>query len=180
MSLVFEKANCDEIDSVFTLYKKRVAWMDEAGIRQWNVTDYLGAYPKSYYEEQLHNDNLFVLREDCQIIGAVVLLQNDDRWSDKAKASAYYIHNLVTEPAYKGAGKIILEEAAKLALCNNKQYIRLDCAVDNRFLNEYYESLGYHFAGNCEDGPYKGNRREKVLVQLNNPEATGGHKLQKI
>ena len=57
----------------------------------------------------------------------------------------------------------LVEEAEMLAIRHGKQYIRTDCAVDNGFLNRYYESLGYASAGRCEDGAYIGNRREKKL-----------------
>ena len=30
-------------------------------------------------------------------VGAVVLLEEDDRWADRADSSAFYIHNLVTD-----------------------------------------------------------------------------------
>ena len=111
-------------------------WMDEKGIRQWNVTDYLAAYPKSYYQEQQTIGNLYVL---------------------------VFIHNLVTDPKYRGAGKQLLSEIEKLAVRCGKQFVRLDCAVDNVFLNRYYESFGYKLSGTCIDGVYAGNRREKRL-----------------
>ena len=45
----------------------------------------------------------------------------------------------------------------------NKEFLRLDCDVDSEFLNRYYGSQGFELAGNCEDGMYKGNRRQKKL-----------------
>ena len=50
-----------------------------------------------------------------------------------------------------------------MAVSEGKEYLRLDCAVDNPVLNEYYESMGYETAGHCQDGPYYGVRREKRL-----------------
>ena len=32
--------------------------------------------------------------------------------------------------------------------------VRLDCAVDNAFLNNYYDLLGYKMVGTCQDGTY--------------------------
>ena len=163
MGYAFLHASPQELATVFALYELRVKWMDDHGIRQWNVTDYLDVYPMAYYAEQLRLGNLYVLKEEDRVAGAVVLLQSDDRWLDRVDSSAYYVHNLVTDPAYQGAGKRILEEAEMLAIRHGKQYIRTDCAVDNGFLNRYYESLGYASAGRCEDGAYIGNRREKKL-----------------
>ncbi|MDO4829558.1 MAG: hypothetical protein Q4B19_09290, partial [Clostridia bacterium] len=51
-------ARPEEVDEVFSLYEKRVRWMDEKGIRQWNDTDYLNAYPADYYREMREKDCL--------------------------------------------------------------------------------------------------------------------------
>lgn len=163
MNYSFGKAGAGEIGAIFALYERRVRWMNEKGIRQWNATDYLDVYPVGYYENELSLGNLYAMKSEDRIVGAIVLLQSDERWPDRADSSAYYIHNLVTDPACPGAGRRIMEEAEKLAILHGKEYMRLDCAVDNSFLNHYYESLGYVMAGRCDDGDYHGNRREKKL-----------------
>ena len=159
----FQLAKADDVNLIFGLDQKRVHWMDDMGIMQWNVTDYLEAYPIGYYAEQQMLGNLYALKDDKTVLGAVVLLQSDDRWPDRADSPAYYVHNLITDPAVSGAGREILAEAEKLAIRHGKHFMRLDCAVDNVFLNTYYGAMGYEFAGHCEDGAYAGNRREKKL-----------------
>ena len=106
---------------------------------------------------------LYVLSKEDVVIGAVVLLQGDECWPQMADSPAYYVHNLVTELSVKGAGKIILSEVEKMAISKGIQFLRLDCAVDNKFLNEYYESMGYKMVGCCKEGAYIGNKREKEL-----------------
>ena len=138
--------------------------MDKKGICQWNTTGYLEAYPVDYYVKQQTTGNLYVLTEGNIIVGAVVLLQEDIRWPDKEVLSAFSVHNLVTDIGVDGAGERILMELEKLAFYKGKHAIRLDCAVDNIFLNNYYDSLGYKLVGNCQDGSYIGNRREKLLI----------------
>ena len=150
MGYDFRLAKNNEIDTIFSLYKKRIQWMDKSGIQQWNMTNYLEVYPISYYKEDV-------------VIGAVVLLQSDECWPQMADSPAYYVHNLVTELSVKGAGKIILSEVEKMAIRKGIQFLRLDCALDNKFLNEYYESMGYKMVGCCKEGAYIGNKREKEL-----------------
>ena len=44
----FELAGEQAVDEVFGLILRRIDWMDEKGIRQWNVTGYAEAYPKTH------------------------------------------------------------------------------------------------------------------------------------
>ncbi len=159
----FSLAVPGDVPKVMALIEERIAWMDEKGIEQWNVTGYLEAYPKSYYEEQAAAGRLYVLRAGSGIIGAAVLLEEDERWEDCREVPAYYVHNLVTAISARGAGGRLLDFAGGLARDRGKAALRLDCAVDTQKLNAYYESRGFMPRGSCEDGPYIGIRREKPL-----------------
>ena len=174
MAYILRPAAAGDIDAVFALFERRVDWMNQRDIHQWNDTDYLNEYPKTYYQQQRELGNLYVLTDnaDGAVAGAVVLLQSDDRWLDRAGSPAYYVHNLVTDPAARGAGRELLAQAEKLAVGHGKRFMRLDCAVDNAFLNRYYEGMGYLPAGTCEDGAYQGVWREKVLPAVESAEKT--------
>ena len=107
---------------------------------------------------------LFVLEgENGALLGAVVLLPEDERWNGRPSGRAWYVHNLVTAIGASGAGKAILREARKLASSRSMESMRLDCADDNMRLNAWYESQGYFPCGTCIDGPYNGILREKLL-----------------
>lgn len=163
MDDVFQLAAPEDVESVFHLYEQRIDWMNEKNIHQWNNTDYLDVYSVAYYRKQQEEGSLYVLKRGAVVVGAAVLLEADDRWADAPAISAYYIHNLVTSPTHPGAGRQMLHEMVCLARRVGKQALRLDCSVDNDFLNAYYESFGFLMAGRCQDGPYSGNRREKRL-----------------
>ena len=165
MDYTLKPAEIIEVEDIFRLYERRVRWMDDHGVRQWNTTGYLDRYPISYYMEQCRLGTLYSFRstEEDILVGAVVLLPDDERWLDKADVPAYYVHNLVSNPDVKGLGTRILAEAERIAIGHGKHFIRLDCAADNPFLNEYYASKGYKEAGLCVDGPYEGILREKHL-----------------
>ncbi len=163
MEYKFTPGTPNDAKEVVGLIARRIAWMDEKGIEQWNVTDYLEAYPKSYYEEQAEKGRLYVLKAEDVIIGAVVLLEEDERWDDCEAVPAYYVHNLVTAVSEKGAGGRLLDFAESLAIERGKAALRLDCAEDNPRLNAYYESRGFMPRGRCQDGPYIGIKREKLL-----------------
>ena len=58
---IFREIEKDEIPQMFNLILERIKWMDEKGIKQWNVTKYDEVYPQSYYEERRKKHEIFVL-----------------------------------------------------------------------------------------------------------------------
>lgn len=170
MEPLFRAAAAEELPAVFQLYVRRVEWMERRGLRQWNATDYLRAYPLSYYEACQAAGTLYLAaRPGEPPIGAVVLLTRDGRWPDGA--AALYIHNLVTDEREKGLGAFLLRQSAALARRRGLELLRLDCAEDNPALNEYYAAQGFAAAGRCQEGPYRGVLREKRLRAEGSEEA---------
>ena len=165
MEYHFMRGSPQDAPGVMALIQERVAWMDRAGICQWNVNSYQEAYPEEYYREKAEAGRLYLLRRgDGTIASAAVLLREDDRWEDSTTAQALYVHNFVSSLADQGAGGRLLDHAADLAREQGLAALRLDCAVNNAPLNEYYEKKGFRLrGGQCVDGPYVGNKREKTL-----------------
>lgn len=121
-------------------------------------------YPPDDYADMQRRGLLFVLDgENGALLGAVVLLPEDERWDGQPLRRAWYVHNLVAAIGASGAGKAILREAEKLAKVRGMEAIRLDCAEGNARLNAWYEAQGYFLRGTCTDGPYHGLLREKPL-----------------
>ena len=159
---LFRQARQEEIQAVFDLIMGRVAWMDQVGIRQWNTTKYDQRYPLSYYEQRRQMEELFVLTDGAGDILAVgALLHEDERWPEHA--SAYYLHHLASRVDAKGAASIFLQKAEEYTANLGKTYMRLDSAIGNRTLEQYYTSRGYVAAGYCKDGLYEGVLRQKEL-----------------
>lgn len=102
---------------MFRLIMGRVAWMDEVGIRQWNITKYDECYPPEYYAEHAAAGRIFCLEDaefavgragrtgdadcagnanradgaDCadgRIVAVGLLLEEDERWPDSSSADA--------------------------------------------------------------------------------------------
>ena len=121
-------------------------------------------YPPDDYADMQRRGLLFVLEgENGAIVGAAVLLAQDERWDGQPSRRAWYVHNLVTAVGVSGAGKAILREARKLASSRSMESMRLDYADGTARLNAWYESQGYFLRGTCTDGPYHGLLREKLL-----------------
>lgn len=160
---LFRKAEKQEVPAVFALIMSRVAWMDQVGIRQWNTTRYDECYPPEYYESRRQKDELFVLEErpSGRLVCVGALFHEDARWPDPE--SAYYLHHFASAVDAKGVGSIFLQEAEKYTKNQEKTYLRLDSAVGNTVLEDYYTSRGYVETGRCIDRLYKGILRQKEL-----------------
>ncbi len=160
---IFREITKEEIPQMFDLILARMKWMDEKGIKQWNVTYYDEVYPMSYYEEARKKGILYVLekRQTGEIVCGAVLKEEDDRWPDDGVA--VYLHNFATKIGEKGIGAYFLECVEQYAIQKNKDSFRLDSAIDNEFLTKYYEEKGFLPVGTCVDGLYEGILREKKL-----------------
>ena len=157
----FLKGTKDDLQEMYALIDARIRWMDEAGIRQWNVTDYWGCYPPAYYENAAETGHVYLLRTaNGALAAAAVLWEEDPRWPGE-NPPAYYVHHLATDSAFKGAGEVFLTHAYDLAGAMGKAYLRLDCAQDSPKLNAYYERQDFESAGLCVDGLYSGVLRQK-------------------
>lgn len=154
----------EEAGQMFRLILQRMHWMDEQGIRQWNVLDYDKAYPLTYYEEECRKRNAFALEDTStgEIVCAAVLNEHSEFWSDDEPA--LYLDHFVAKVGVHGIGGEFLRLAEKLAMERGKHFFRLDSARDNEALGRYYESHGFQPVGVCEDGPYIGIQRQKALV----------------
>jgi hypothetical protein len=161
--ILFRPAKIHEVQAVFDLIMERVAWMDTVGIRQWNTTKYGERYPLSYYEEKRQMGELFLLEDTTkgEILAVGALFYEDARWPEKANAR--YLHHFASRVDKKGIGSIFLAEAESYIAKEGAEYMRLDSAVGNTTLEQYYTARGYAEAGYCEDGLYRGILRQKKL-----------------
>ena len=156
-----QKATPADTDGVLCLIQDRIRWMDEQGLAQWNKFDYLEVFPPAYFRESIEDGVVYVAVENGVTVGAVVLPETDDFWSDNTPA--LYIHHLVGASDVHGVGRALIDFAERLARSRNIHALRLDCQSTNDGLNGYYARLGFEPKGTCADGPYTGTRREKRL-----------------
>ena len=158
---IFRPVLPEEAPKVFYLVMSRVAWMDRVGIHQWNDTKYDQRYPLYYYEQKAKDGELFVLEEDGEFLCVGALFREDVRWPERAKA--LYLHHFAAKVDLKGIGSRFLEEAENYAKAQGMEYMRLDSAIGNKNLENYYAFRGYTECGRCQDGLYHGILRQKKL-----------------
>ncbi|WP_246938820.1 GNAT family N-acetyltransferase [Bacillus pinisoli] len=162
-NFVLIKGSNKDVETIYQIIKQRINWMDSNKIEQWNKTDYLKSYPIEYFKEKVTSGELYVMKDESsdKVVGAVVLLEEDQRWK-KDGVKSYYLHNLVSDTEVPGIGNRIIDLCEKLASRNGKDRLRLDCQSTNTKLNHYYYRLGFKYVGNVQVGNYYGTKREKV------------------
>lgn len=154
-------AEKDDIQAIMNVLEERCNWFKEKGLNQW-TNNYLVRYNKDYFNEIMKIHQLYVVKQNNEIVG-VFLLKDEDKtyWNDDC--SAYYIHHLAIRVGFKGNGSKILNFIEKLAKKNLKKYIRLDCKKNNEKLNQYYQKQGFIYKGSREK-PYSHNLWEKEIM----------------
>lgn len=165
---IYRPIKQEEIRIMYDMIQERVAWMDQVGIRQWNVTGYATVYPLEYFEHYRQLGQVYVLEDKVshQIHSAAVLKEDDFRWYHEQwtqKDPAVYLHNFVAKLGHPGVGSLFLEMAEEHARQRGMVWFRLDSAVGNTFLEEYYTQRGYESVGSCVDALYSGILRQKKL-----------------
>ena len=157
----------DDVDAIMTLVQLRIDWMNAVGLHQWNETDYFGRYPRSYWVQ--HIQSFLVGEEQGRVVVAIALYTEDVRWTRDGHytgslvGQAYYLHHLVTDPAFPGGGRAMMLHVEQYAVMHGVNILRLDSAVGNQALERYYTNLGYTPCGTCHDRLYHGILREKPL-----------------
>lgn len=157
----FSVASLGDTDAILDMIRERIAWMDEKGLKQWNVTNYLDCYPRNYFEEGIRRGDFYLMKENGESTGVMALFTQDGRWDDDP--NYFYVHHLTVRPGHHGGGEAMLRFAEELGRARGKRGIRLDSAVDNDKLNDYYEHLGYPAMSTFTEGLYEGLRRVKYL-----------------
>ena len=160
----FRKLKPNQARMAFAIIEKRVAWMDDMGIRQWNATGYLTAYPLSHYIGLAESGRLYALMDGETAAATCAILTEDEFWADLKEDAALYVHAFASDPAYPGAGGELLNRVEDMARETGVPLVRLDCVRDNERLNRWYQDRGYAPNGSCVDGPYTGTRREKRVL----------------
>lgn len=162
MEYTFRQLTAAEAKEAYGLILERIAWMNERGIRHWNIWDYEKAYPLAYYEARAGEGVLYGLVDPAgKLLSFAVILEKDVNWTDGEPA--LYVHTLVSSVSAKGAGRAMLEEAEALARRMGKTWLRLDSARENEPLTAFYRDFGFQDAGTCSEGPYRGILRQKRL-----------------
>lgn len=162
MNYKIEKAKIEDLDAISKLIYDRCFWFKQKGIKGWNIDFYPIKYNNKYFIEQMKINKLFVAKLNNKVCGVMLLKYEDkDYWNDENPS--YYIHHLATDINLKGVGQKLINYAIEQCKMKNKKYLRLDCYQESKFLNEYYEKVGFKKVGSGTNNNYNFNLWEMKI-----------------
>jgi ribosomal protein S18 acetylase RimI-like enzyme len=154
MSYSFRKAELEELQSVFLLFRRAINHMCNQKIYQWDEH-----YPDlKTLQNDIRKQQMYVLCEGERILAATVINNMYEEeyatgeWRDNGKFAV--IHRLCVDPEHQnsGLGKKTMLLAEKVIKEKGYTSIRLDAFSQNPYALRLYKNLGYKTAGEIDFG----------------------------
>ena len=137
-------AKQEDLKYIKDIYIKIVNNMISNGITIWN-----NYYPIEVFEQDIKNNNLYLLKDNNSILGAFVMyehkeIEKDVEWSD-INSKAYLLNRVGVNVDYlrKGIGQKLVEEACNLAKEKKAKYLRLLVCQENTPAIKLYEKCNF-------------------------------------
>lgn len=140
----FRLAGMQDLLQLKDVYKQIIKNMDEQDIQIWD-----DIYPCEFFEEDIKNNQLYVLLNNGEIVSAFVLCktntgENAVKWKEN-HAEAFYIDRSGVNVKYlkKGIGGLMLDKAKEVAKTFGAEYLRLFVVDVNIPATQLYEKNGF-------------------------------------
>lgn len=137
-------ATISDLPQIIKMYKKIIAKMNDDNINIWDEI-----YPCKCFENDIKNNQLYLLINNAEIIAAFALCHSNDvlksvNWTDK-EAKALYIERLGVNVDYlrNGIGYIAVNKAIDLTRQMNGEYLRLFVVDNNYAAINLYQKAGF-------------------------------------
>jgi len=122
----FRQAVMQDLPQLKDMYKRIIKDMNEQNIQIWD-----DIYPCEFFEDDIKNNQLYILLNNGEIVSAFVLSDTNSgetavEWNNN-HAKAVYIDRLGVNVKYskKGIGSLMLDKAKDIAKTFNAEYLRL-------------------------------------------------------
>ena len=141
-----ELAEINDINDIMKMIHDCANDLIGKNIFQWNEK-----YPsRDIFLSDIEKKNLFILKNNSEIIGCVALSYdkdieyNDVKWLTKDEKNLY-VHRLAVDPKFqkKGIGSLLMDFAEDYGRDNKLKSIRLDTFSKNERNNRFYKSRKY-------------------------------------
>lgn len=140
-----------DLDAISSLTEDAKKIMQKGNNPQWDED-----YPLiEHFEEDINHESLFVLEENAQIYGYIVIDQNQSKWYDELewpvdRKGGYVIHRLAGSPEYKGAATALFDFAVKRALEHDVHVLLTDTYAVNHRAQNLFEKFGFTKVGEAD------------------------------
>ncbi len=145
-------ANRNDLSQLKVVYKEIIKNMDENDVCIWDEI-----YPCEFLEDDIENNQLYVLMDNDKIAAAFALCDSNEgaehvTWKEE-NTSALYIDRLGVNINYlrKGIGSIMLNKALEIAREKGVQYLRLFVVDINEPAINLYKKSGFEMAQGIYD-----------------------------
>ena len=139
----FRLAGMQDLLQLKDVYKQIIKNMDEQDIQIWD-----DIYPCEFFEEDIKNNQLYVLLNNGEIVSAFLCKTNTGenavKWNEN-HAETFYIDRLGVNIKYlkKGIGGLMLDKAKEMAKTFGAEYLRLFVVDVNIPATQLYEKNGF-------------------------------------
>ena len=142
-----QNSTIDDIEKIFHLYEIAINYQKEKGSVPW------AGLTRSMVEKEINEKRQWKLIIDNSIACVWVTTFTDPQiWDEKNNDPSIYIHRIATDTHFRGRNLVseIVVWSKNYAKINNKKFIRLDTAGENKKLTDYYQSCGFTFLGSSK------------------------------
>ena len=155
------RARPSDLGTVLSILEEAALWLASRGIRQWLP----GTFCRERIGSRIGRGEVYLFVLGGRSVGSMVLQWSDEEtWGDVPN-DAGYVHGLAIrrDQAGKGLGRELLRWAEARVADAGAAYMRLDCAAENRTLNDYYAGAGFRYSGRAHVCGLEVSRYEKTV-----------------
>ncbi len=142
--MTFQNSTISDLDNIFELYDAAVEYQKTVSPKQWQGFD------RAMVTTEINENRQWKIVIDNEIACIFAITFNDKLiWGDRDQNDGIYIHRIVTNPKFRGAGFVnhIVTWAHEYVKTIDRKYIRMDTWGDNEKLINYYQACGFQFLG---------------------------------
>ncbi len=156
------RANERDLEMVLAILDEAARWLVTKGIAGPWIP---GSFSRQAFADQIARGEVYVARMGQETVGTITLQWSDELFWPKAPFDAGYVHKLALRSAYlrRGFGLQMLEWAENVSRAAGKEFLRLDCLVENSKIRSYYENLGFVHQGDVDLRGWKASLYQKKL-----------------
>ncbi len=139
-----ENSKHNDIDEIFRLYQIATDYMKSKNMVHWPD------FERDLIEKEIEEKRQWKITIDNEIACIWVASFDDPQiWEELNADPAIYIHRIATNPKFRGNNLLgnLIEFVKKMAIQNQKRFLRMDTVGENHGLIDYYTKCGFNFLG---------------------------------